>query len=196
MPKIVDHHKQKQKLAEAAWRLIRRDGIESVTVRKVAEEAGISPGSMRYYFSSQSELFQFSMKLVSDRVYDRVAAIRFTGNPFEDAQTLLFELLPLDDERRAEMEVWTVFHLKALTDKGMQPLASQVYDETKRAVRMIIDALVENGFIKRSIDRNVESTMLFALIDGLALHRIMQPDKLSPDMMKNIVLQHLHALCK
>jgi hypothetical protein len=61
---------------------------------------------------------------------------------------------------------------------------------------MIIDALVENGFIKRSIDRNVESTMLFALIDGLALHRIMQPDKLSPDMMKNIVLQHLHALCK
>ena len=69
MPKIVDHDKQRLLVAEAAWRVIRRDGMEQASVRKIAEEAGISPGSMRHYFSTQSELLLYAMTLVSDRVH-------------------------------------------------------------------------------------------------------------------------------
>ncbi|MEN2447820.1 TetR family transcriptional regulator, partial [Bacillus sp. JR_15] len=57
MPKIVDHEKQKEKIAEAVWNVIHRDGLEQCTVRNVAKEAGLSAGSMRHYFPHQSELF-------------------------------------------------------------------------------------------------------------------------------------------
>ena len=40
MPKIVDHDVQRVTFAEAAMRLIARHGIEGVTMRAVAAEAG------------------------------------------------------------------------------------------------------------------------------------------------------------
>jgi AcrR family transcriptional regulator len=48
MPKIVDHDKQRVLVAEAAWRIIRKNGMEQASVRNIAEEAGISVGSMRH----------------------------------------------------------------------------------------------------------------------------------------------------
>ena len=56
MPKIVDHDLQRVKFAEAAMSLIARDGLEGVTMRAVAAEAGLSYGSLFHYFSSKDEL--------------------------------------------------------------------------------------------------------------------------------------------
>ncbi|MGM0975119.1 MAG: TetR/AcrR family transcriptional regulator [Bacillota bacterium] len=64
MPKKVDHEKQKKVLAKAAWRVIKKEGIEGASVRKIAKEAGLSAGSLRHYFSNQSELLAYSMNLV------------------------------------------------------------------------------------------------------------------------------------
>ena len=58
MPKIVDHDKQRQRVAEApagdseGW-------TRKATVRNIAEEAELSVGSLRHYFTSQAELLAF-----------------------------------------------------------------------------------------------------------------------------------------
>ena len=59
MPKIVDHDKQRQRVAEVALRVIQRGGLEKATVRNIAEEAELSVGSLRHYFTSQAELLAF-----------------------------------------------------------------------------------------------------------------------------------------
>ncbi|MBJ8056453.1 TetR family transcriptional regulator, partial [Bacillus cereus] len=88
MPKIVDHHKQKQKVAQAAMRVIKQEGLESASVRKIAVEAGISAGSMRHYFSTQQELFLFSMNLIQERVKERIAKLPLNGSTEENVFTL------------------------------------------------------------------------------------------------------------
>ena len=50
MPKIVDHDLQKEKFADATRRLIARVGLEGITMRAVAAEAGLSYGSLFHYF--------------------------------------------------------------------------------------------------------------------------------------------------
>lgn len=45
------------------------------------------------------------MRLVADRVAARIEALPRVGPPREQAEAILSELLPLDDERRAEAEV-------------------------------------------------------------------------------------------
>ncbi|WP_433922288.1 TetR/AcrR family transcriptional regulator [Paenibacillus taichungensis] len=99
MPKIVDHDKQRLLVAEAAWRVIRRDGMEQASVRNIALEAGISAGSMRHYFSTQSELLLYAMNLVSERVSNRITQMSFDASPLENMKLLLLELLPSTDER-------------------------------------------------------------------------------------------------
>ena len=61
MPKIVDHDVQRVKFAEAAMRLIARLGLEGVTMRAVAAEAGLSYGSLFHYFDSKDELLMHAI---------------------------------------------------------------------------------------------------------------------------------------
>lgn len=79
MPKIVNHETQRRLVVEAALRVIRQSGLEQATVRKIAEEAGLSVGSMRHYFSSQVELFAFCMNIFVERVEKRLEAFELTG---------------------------------------------------------------------------------------------------------------------
>src|SRR5258707_15818113 len=56
MPKEVDHPGRRRELADAAGRVIARNGLAGTTLADVAEEAGWSIGSIRYYFPSKDEL--------------------------------------------------------------------------------------------------------------------------------------------
>src|SRR3954447_23591701 len=109
MPKIVDHDARREEIAQALWRVVRRDGIRAASVRTVAAEAGWSAGAVRYYFPDQEGLLNFAMDLVSRRVQDRVSAIEQTGSPTEVVLRYLEEVIPFDSERRAEFDIWLSF---------------------------------------------------------------------------------------
>ena len=64
----IDSQSRRRELGEALWRVVLRDGIEAASVRKVAAEAGISKGSLRHVFPTQSELLAFAMQLIVDEV--------------------------------------------------------------------------------------------------------------------------------
>ncbi|MDK8181812.1 TetR family transcriptional regulator C-terminal domain-containing protein [Paenibacillus sp. UMB4589-SE434] len=196
MPKIVDHNKQKEKLAEATWRVILRDGLERASVRNIALEAGISAGSMRHYFSTQSELLAFSMRLVSQRVKTRISSIQYTGELMEDIQQLLCEILPMDEERSAEMEVWFGFTAKALVDPTLHGLCSEVYDELRRVISSVMEALGKSDLLREGLDFEIETERLYAVIDGLAVHAVVMPSRLNPEMIRSVIAAHLRSLCK
>src|SRR3712207_7028502 len=107
-------NRRRAELAEAVWTVIRRDGLQRASVRNVAREAGLSMGSLRHYFATQAELLCFAMQLVGERARARVRAIEPADDPRETAERLLRELVPLDEERRAEAEVWLAFTGHAL----------------------------------------------------------------------------------
>lgn len=106
MPKIIDHEKRKIHIAEATWKVIVEEGI--------AQTAVLSVGSLRHYFSSQSELLLFSMELVTERVINRLKSREFSEgqDPLEFVTEGVFEVLPIDEERKIEMEVWLAFSAK------------------------------------------------------------------------------------
>lgn len=76
-------------LAEAVWRVIRRDGLEHASVRNVAREAGLSMGSLRHYFSTQSELLIFALRLVIERIDRRLATLHPDAEPRQAAERFL-----------------------------------------------------------------------------------------------------------
>ncbi|MDN4605481.1 TetR/AcrR family transcriptional regulator [Paenibacillus sp. F6_3S_P_1C] len=194
MPKIVDHDKQRLLVAEAAWRVIRRDGMEQASVRNIAVEAGISPGSMRHYFSTQSELLLYAMNLVSDRVSNRIRQISFDASPLENMKLLLLELLPNTDEKVAEMEVWYAFTAKSKTDPALKEHADKVYDELRHAMATVITYLIELNLSRTGLDKELEIERLYALVDGLGIHAILRPDQMNTKIMEDILTMHLATL--
>lgn len=195
MPKIVNHAQRKIIIAEATWNVIARDGLEKATVRGVAKEAGLSAGALRHYFSTQNELLAYSMKLVSDRVKERTEHKNYEGSQLDVMLKLLSEVLPIDDERRIEMEVWLIFSSRSLVDKKLHSLSRKVFTEIQQAVRLVIDRLTQLGFIKDGIDPELEARKLHALIDGVGLHALLHPDVLTAEEMTGIIKSHLKSLC-
>lgn len=196
MPKIVDHDKQRVLVAEAAWRIIRRDGMEQASVRNIAEEAGVSVGSMRHYFSTQSELLRYAMNLVSERVSHRVQKMSFTGSPMDNMKCLLLEFLPNTEEKLAEMEVWYAFTARSKTDPTLKELANTVYDELRQAVGSVITYLIKHDLSRPDLDKELEIERLYALVDGLGIHTVLRPDQMNAKLMDDVLTLHLASLCR
>lgn len=196
MPKIVDHEKQRQLVAEAALRLIKKGGLEHATVRNIAVEAGLSVGSMRHYFSTQADLFAFCMNIFLTRVQNRVESMELGEDVFQGLQAILLQFLPLDADRKMEMEVWLSFHAKALIHPALQSLSARMYEGIQHAIMFVLNTLTEHRLAKENLNTTLEAYKLNALLDGLAMHLITHPHTLSHDMAKQIVSQHLQSLCK
>ncbi|UVI31298.1 TetR/AcrR family transcriptional regulator [Paenibacillus spongiae] len=195
MPKIVDHEKQRKRVAEAALRVIRKDGLEHATVRKIAEETGLSVGSMRHYFSSQAQLFSFVMQLFLDRIEERIAGIDFSGPPLDAVKRLLMQFIPMDEERRMEMEVWLSFVTKALYYPELKALSGEMYDGLKGACQQAVDALYHYRLARPGLNAEIEVERLYALVDGLAIHCLMRPDEMPAERISILLEHHLNTLC-
>ncbi|MGN6710329.1 MAG: TetR/AcrR family transcriptional regulator [Anaerocolumna jejuensis] len=198
MPKIVDHDSQKEKIAEAAWRVIQNDGMEHATVRKIAQESGLPSSSLRHYFNSQAQLLEFALKMVMDRVEKRFLNIDVAVDSLslEEAKNILLNLLPFDYERELEMEVWLSFSVKSLSDPSLKKLSHDIYGLMYQAVLTILEYLNAAHRLKANLNVEFEAQRLHSLIDGLSIHRLIYPDKISPEQIDYILTKHLKELAE
>ncbi|MFC9709797.1 TetR/AcrR family transcriptional regulator [Paenibacillus sp. NPDC056933] len=196
MPKIVDHEKQRKIVAAAAIRVIRDNGLDHATVRNIAKEAGLSVGSMRHYFATQAELFAFCMNLFAERVRQRVETLQMTDSVLQNMKQLLLQFLPLDEDRIMEMEVWFSFSAKVLVYPELQKLSDQMHQGMYRSAQFVIQELQKQGMTRKGMDAEIETERLYALIDGLAIHMLMQPERLTFKKVENVIEQHLSMLCQ
>lgn len=194
MPKLVDHEQRRRELGHAVWRVIRRDGIDAASVRTVAAEADWSPGALRHYFSTQSELLAFAMQLVVDQVEERVAALDGVTDPREAVAQRLHELLPLDDERRAENEVWLAFAGRALIDRELLAQYEQVHQALRGACTRAVQAVAAAPSAGGDLEAALEAERLHALLDGLAVHAALRPALMPPERIVALVDGHLDSL--
>jgi len=193
MAKVVDAERRRTDLAEAVWRVVRREGLAGASVRGVAREAGLSMGSLRHYFGTQSELLSFAMRMIIDRIERRVSALQLPQEPREAAEVVLTELLPLDSERAVENEVWLAFTARALVDPELRALRDESHDLLRQACRRwVLELLGDRQPTDLEID--IETERLFALLDGLAVHAAMRPTECSPKRQRAVLSRHLDEL--
>jgi AcrR family transcriptional regulator len=197
MPKIVDHESLRESLAEAAWRVISRGGLEAATFRAVAKEAGISLGALQHYFKSQEELFLFCMSLANQRCAERISGLEYPpSRPFlEHLKTILHELLPLDGERAVFAKVYYSFALKSLYSTELESLNQEINRNLRAIYEQTIDLLFKFGVAREGLDVPKESDRLFALIDGLSLHALLSPATMSPRRIDELLDDYLRSLC-
>ncbi|NKS67316.1 TetR family transcriptional regulator [Rhodococcus hoagii] len=194
MVKRTSTEARREEIADAVLQVIRRDGIGAASVRTVADEAGLSTGSLRHFFGTQSELLLFAMELVTRRVHERIAAIEFTGDLRADARLLAEQFVPLDADRRGEMDVWQAFVVAARTD----PVLAAVRDRTDREMYegflRLVGALHDAGLLAPDASVEVEAARLHALVDGLAAHGVNHPRRMGAERLHAVLDAHFAAL--
>lgn len=194
MPKLIDHDERRQQLAEAAWRVIVRDGVSGASVRTVAAEAGRSAGSLRHVFSSQSELLVFALELVIERATERIAALPTRATAVETVEAVAAQLLPLDVERRAEMEVYLALFTAANSHAELRGTRDEAHRTVREACRWMVGRLGEAGELAPGADHALEALRLHALLDGLAAHLLYEPREADTGWARRVLSLHVRAL--
>jgi AcrR family transcriptional regulator len=189
MPKVVDHETRRRELASAVWRIILRQGIEGVSIRDVAKEADWSSGALRHYFTTKDELLSFALRLVVDRVVERLSQGPRGKSPREAVRHILREILPLDADRRAEAAVWFAFANRSLTDRRVAEEQDLIFVGTRDLCRRITHDLDRYGNLAPGRDPEREAARLHALIDGLAVQGLLR--QLDAEAIDAILDAHL-----
>jgi AcrR family transcriptional regulator len=197
MPKIINHEDQKILIAEAALKIIHKQGMENVTVRNVAKTMGISIGAMRYYFPKKEHLFIFCMNFVRERTTQRFQNLTYphVDPPLDHVKRILFEMLPVDNERRLYNAVRLSFLSKSLTMPELIPLCKEMYHDLHEVIRQAVQLLFDFGIARADLDSAFETDRLYSLIEGLCLHSLTSPEEMSPSVLDSLLTRHLEALC-
>lgn len=183
-----DRDTRKARLAEAVWQVVREQGIGAVSVRSVAREAGVAVGSLRHLFPSRAELVEFSAELMVTRVTDRIRRIPAHGDVQHYALEVVRELLPLEPDSRAELEVNIALIAESPAVPGLILLRDRAHQELAAACTQLVQLLADSPGDEQSI---AQGQRLHALIDGLAIHLLMRPASVDHTWALDIVRREL-----
>lgn len=176
MPKVVDHASRRKELAGAALAIVRQDGPESLSMRRLAAASGWSSGALRHYVPDVDALAGLLLEQVSARVQAAVTthlAVSGRNRVTTDAViACLAEVLPLDPEREMEFAVWRYFWGR--DRRGVE--AAWVWTGQRMYYRQMV--LLLSGVEIRHLSPRPEqledgleawASHLHAVVDGLAL---------------------------
>ncbi|MDQ0232450.1 TetR/AcrR family transcriptional regulator [Metabacillus malikii] len=196
MPKIVNHEQKRKSIAEAAWNIIKQEGFEKASIRRVATEAGMSSGALRHYFSTQDEMLLFIMNYYLEEGKKRSQSKNWSENPLQAVEEVLLELVPIDEKKKIETSVWWIFALRSLTSDTLKEKKDEMTNGTYELASSMIQMLVLQGLLPESINVELETSRLSALIEGLSIHALLRPDVYSSEKVKEVIRYHLETLCK
>jgi len=187
VPKVVDHDERRERIAEAAWRVIEWEGPDGANLRRIAREAGHTTGVVTHYFRDKRELMVFAFGLVVERSTSRMAE----AAPGSGAEGALAQLLPLDEERRRETTVWLVLMSASLADPDLAVELRQRYRRAREAtLPMFRAALVET----RGGDAEDVADELLATVDGITVDALTDPERFPPNRQLALLRQTLARL--
>ena len=177
MPKIVDHEERRDELAAAVWRLASREGLDALTLRAVAAEAGWSTGALAHYFADKEELLLFAFETVADRVGRRVAAAPSTRATRSTCRARsswprAFRSTPSGAPRCASGSPSWALRRPA---RGLAKAQRDAYRVWRDRVAKTCCAQRRAWRIDPASTPELEAAALVALVDGLAVQATFEP---------------------
>lgn len=194
MPKEVDHPARRRELADAACRVIARDGLAGTTLADVAEESGWSIGSIRYYFPNKDELVAAALWRAGERVDEQIRRRTAGGMTMDDLRIAATELLPLDADTREMSLVYLAFQAQAAVVPALAAAAEGAAQRLQEPLAARIAHLVQAGELPAHLDAELAAARLRVLLDGLRLQLLTTPEHASAEWALAVLDDHLAAL--
>jgi AcrR family transcriptional regulator len=171
VPKRVDHDQRRAEIADALLRIAATRGLQAVTFREVAAEAGVSVRLVQYYFGTKAELLARAMGFLAARLDARVKrrAAELDGplSRCQVVEVVLTSVLPLDDDSRADALAATAYYAIALTDGSLATAGVGYPQSLTSYLAGVLAAAAGTGELREGVDPAVEAALLLALTNGL-----------------------------
>ncbi|MFF2777576.1 TetR/AcrR family transcriptional regulator [Streptomyces sp. NPDC058052] len=176
MPRLSAGERREQ-LAEAAIRVMIRDGVAKTTTRAVVTEAGAPLGAFHYCFRSKEELLQTVIERIMERNLPPADLTHPEGaTPFEKVRAILHayweQIRARPDEHLVTYEVTQY----ALRRPGLADLARRQYRHYLDVNRAHLESMARAAGLVWTVDLAVLARHGLGVLDGLTLTWLIDRD--------------------
>jgi DNA-binding transcriptional regulator YbjK len=178
-------------ILEAALRVIDRRGVDGLTHRAVAAEAGVSLASTTYHFASKQALVEEALGLVTDRSLALVTRHTDGEEPLTTTE-LAARLEALTVAQLAEADAPLIAQYELLLEAGRRPGLRPLAERWDTAYTAALRGLVGRA----SIPQPDEATaILVAALEGALLGHLAQPrPRFAEERLRPLVRRLVQAL--
>jgi TetR/AcrR family transcriptional repressor of bet genes len=167
---------RREQICRAAATVIAREGFAGTTLRKVAEEAGVSTGMLNHYFSNRQELLTQTLIFVSERARARARKAMEGLPPGRDRlEALLDSALADDVSMNEDWRVW----INAYGEAIHLPELRRTIDARLAAWYPMLDHALEGLAPPTAPGAIPWSQRLDAILNGLTIQAIASEAPLS-----------------
>lgn len=171
MPRQVDHEARRRQLTEALLRIAGTRGLQAVSMREIAAEAGVSLRVVQYYFTNKQALLESGLTelgaRIDRRLKERVTAAAGELTPRDVFAAVLRTILPFDEQSRLDSMAWTAYYTVALTDPALAAVGLTLPNALENVLTTRLTAAQQVGQITPDRDPRTEVAGLLALANGL-----------------------------
>ena len=164
MPRVVDHEERRWEIVYALWLVIAQHGIEGVSLRHVAAEAGVSMGRIQHYFGTKDALVLAGCTALVDSAYGGYLET-VDADPRDRLLHVVSQQVPRDDAGRTGVSVWYAYVAKSINHAAVRQVLAEARrgaeDECARLIR------ADSGVGQEAA--LTQARRLLALADGLTL---------------------------
>jgi AcrR family transcriptional regulator len=196
MPKIVDRDVQREKFANAAIRLVARKGLEGLTMRSVASEAGLSYGSLFHYFNSKDELLMQAIRHSTAEQTRRVNefSVRFKG--LKALEHLMCDDALVEEDSRDDSLVWIAFLYKAALQESFASMHAELIGGWIERIRHLLTEAQVRGELRPGLDIEFESLAIWVYSAGIGQQGLLHPALFPTRVQKKLISAYLDKLRK
>lgn len=161
--------------ADAALRLLAREGMAAVSFRTVAAEAGMSLGAVQKAFPSKDAMLRIMFARL--RATASRSAMVEPGRPTLRAWLvdLMVSVLPLDRPRRAAELQGAAFAERAAFDPVIGAAVAASDHELRDAIARLVGRAHAEGEVPTSVDPDAAAWAVLAFLQGMASQLLYDP---------------------
>jgi AcrR family transcriptional regulator len=160
---------RRDEIIAALVRTVVDEGIDGLTVKKVAERAGVSPALVMYYFTNKDEMIIAAWTAAVDRLTSRIH--EGAADP-EGAQKLhdMFRVNFVDrDPGAPPWGFWLNLWAKASGTPELRARHEAGSEQRRQGFIAIVETAIERGEMRPDIDATLMGDLVYALLYGLAV---------------------------
>jgi TetR/AcrR family transcriptional regulator, transcriptional repressor of bet genes len=186
VPKVVDHAKRRDEIAQAACQVVADYGFERATVARIARAAGYTTGMVAHYFDSKQEIIFAALRLMLMRIEQRLTRERDETSLLE----VLSEALALDAPRFTECAFWMAFWGQVSTDTKLKRLNAWVHREYMRLFTRCFEEYWPDWRTRTPALRDQVLRSVVTCMNGLTAGAVTSPrDWPAPKQLEHLELQ-------
>ena len=185
----------RRKILDAAAGLIAELGWPGVTTRRIAERAGVNNALVHYYFGTKDALLIEAASTMFAEEFEGPMTRMVSAPTFADGLRAYIDYLRVIEDHGPGVVVSIEALLRGLRDDAVRTWIDEVLLGARRILEELVVVAQARGELPAGLDPAGSAVVLAALLDGLVLYRLIDPD-LDLDAVESSLLGMVAASVK